>query len=72
MAANNSSVENRRGAATVASDHPGLFFVAGGSRSGPDASRYAVSSSPDWLAVRLMTGPSRMMILQPTFTLPSP
>lgn len=26
MAANNSSVENRRGAATVASDHPDLFF----------------------------------------------
>lgn len=28
MAASNSSVENRRGVATVASDHPDLFFCS--------------------------------------------
>lgn len=56
MAANILSVENQQGVDIVASDHPDLFSIAGGSRSGLNASRYVVSSVLDCLAVRLTTG----------------
>lgn len=79
MAANILSMENRQGVDTVASDHPDLFSIAGGSRSGLNASRYVVSSVLDCLAVRLMTGTRASQVERgdiaaglPAFTLSSP
>lgn len=75
MAANILSMENRQGVDTVASDHPDLFSIAGGSRSGLNASRYVL----DCLAVRLMTGTRASQVERgdiaaglPAFTLSSP
>lgn len=48
MAANTLSVENQQGVDIVASDQfsstQTFFYIAGGSRSGTNASRYVVSS----------------------------
>lgn len=76
MAANILSMENRQGVDTVPSDHPDLFSIAGGSRSGL---KYVVSSVLDCLAVRLTTGTRASQVERgdiaaglPAFTLSSP